>query len=413
MGRWANKYVIGLTGNIAVGKSVVRQMLQHLGAYTIDADGLSHQAMSPGAPAYKPVIDTFGQFILNPDKSINRSLLGSIVFANPEALRKLEAITHPIVGQAINTLISRSRQPFVVIEAIKLLEGELGKGVDAVWVVDAKPQTQYARLIQKRKMSQEAAKQRILTQGAQGEKLKSANVVINNDGNIEDTWKQVQSAFNKLAKPAPPPAAPTAPAPARPAPPAAKPAAPGARPAAPQPPAPAEEAIPTVDVDTTGVTVKRGMPSNAEEIAAYISKFTGKSIGKVDVMMAFGQKSYLLAADTSDATVGLIGWQVENLITCVDELYIAESPESAKVVYALIRAIEEASQELQSEVSFIFLPTGSAQTVLEPFLTSGYEITTVKDIKIPAWREAVQELLTEGQQILTRRLRKDRVLKPI
>jgi dephospho-CoA kinase len=384
-------------------------MLQHLGAYTIDADGLSHQAMSPGAPAYKPVIDTFGQFILNPDKSINRSLLGSIVFANPEALRKLEAITHPIVGQAINTLISRSRQPFVVIEAIKLLEGELGKGVDAVWVVDAKPQTQYARLIQKRKMSQEAAKQRILTQGAQGEKLKSANVVINNDGNIEDTWKQVQAAFNKLAKPAPPPAAPTAPAPARPAPPAAKPAAPPPA----QAEAPADEAIPTVDVDTSGITVKRGMPSNAEEIAAYISKFTGKSIGKVDVMMAFGQKSYLLAADTSDATVGLIGWQVENLITCVDELYIGESPEAAKVVYALIRAIEEASQELQSEVSFIFLPAGTSDAITEPFLTSGYETTTVKNIKIPAWREAVQELLTEGQLILTKRLRKDRVLKPI
>src|SRR5688572_33412928 len=71
--RWPNKYVIGLTGNIAVGKSVVRQMLQHLGAYTIDADGLSHQAMQPGAPAYKPVVETFGQFILGPDKRINRS----------------------------------------------------------------------------------------------------------------------------------------------------------------------------------------------------------------------------------------------------------------------------------------------------------------------------------------------------
>ena len=59
MSRWPNKYVIGLTGNIAVGKSVVRQMLQHLGAYTIDADGLSHQAMQPGAPAYKPVVETF------------------------------------------------------------------------------------------------------------------------------------------------------------------------------------------------------------------------------------------------------------------------------------------------------------------------------------------------------------------
>jgi len=91
--RWANKYVIGLTGNIAVGKSVVRQMLQHLGAYTVDADGLTHRAMAPGAPAYKPVVDTFGQFILDADKNINRAMLGQIVFSNPDALAKLEAIS--------------------------------------------------------------------------------------------------------------------------------------------------------------------------------------------------------------------------------------------------------------------------------------------------------------------------------
>ena len=75
MSRWENKYVIGLTGNIAVGKSVVRQMLQHLGAYTLDADGLSHQAMMPGAPAYRPVVETFGRFMLNEDGTINRARL--------------------------------------------------------------------------------------------------------------------------------------------------------------------------------------------------------------------------------------------------------------------------------------------------------------------------------------------------
>ena len=117
---------VGLTGNIAVGKSVVRQMLQHLGAYPIDADGLSHQAMQPGAPAYKPVVDTFGQFILGPDKRINRALLGQIVFSNPEALAKLEAIVHPVVRQAINTLVARSKQRVVVIEAIKLLATRYG-----------------------------------------------------------------------------------------------------------------------------------------------------------------------------------------------------------------------------------------------------------------------------------------------
>ena len=115
MSRWANKYVIGLTGNIATGKSVVRKMLQHAGAYTIDADQLAHQAMMPGAPAYKPIIDTFGQFIIGPDKQINRQLLGKMVFGNPEALKKLEAITHPIVRQGVDVLVKRAKQRVVVV----------------------------------------------------------------------------------------------------------------------------------------------------------------------------------------------------------------------------------------------------------------------------------------------------------
>ena len=196
MSRWPNKYVIGLTGNIAVGKSVVRQMLQHLGAYTIDADGLSHQAMQPGAPAYKPVVETFGQFIIGPDKRINRALLGQMVFANPVALTKLESIVHPIVRQAINTLVARSKQRVVVIEAIKLLESGLADMTDVVWVVDASPETQLKRLMQKRNMTETDARQRISGQNAQSDKLVRANLVIHNDGNVEDTWKQVQEAWN-------------------------------------------------------------------------------------------------------------------------------------------------------------------------------------------------------------------------
>ncbi|NWF68524.1 MAG: dephospho-CoA kinase, partial [Chloroflexi bacterium] len=218
MSRWPNKYVIGLTGNIAVGKSVVRQMLQHLGAYTIDADGLVHQAMAPGAPAYKPIVDTFGQFILNAEKQIDRAILASVVFANPAALAKLEAITHPIVGQAINVLVSRAQQSVIVVEAIKLLEGDLAKLVDAVWVVDAKAETQIKRLMDKRKMPEAEARQRVAAQNPQVEKLAKANIIIHNDGNVEETWKQVQSAWTAIPKPAAPAAAAPAPKPAAAAP---------------------------------------------------------------------------------------------------------------------------------------------------------------------------------------------------
>lgn len=398
MGRWADKYVIGLTGNIAVGKSVVRQMLQHLGAYTIDADGLAHQAMAPGAPAYKPVIDTFGQFILNPDKTINRAMLGNIVFSNPDALKKLEAITHPIIGGAINTLAKRAKQRVIVIEAIKLLEGDLKDAVDAVWVVNAKPQTQYTRLVGKRKMSEEDAKQRILGQNSQEDKVKAATVVINNDGNIEDTWKQVQAAWTKITASTPPPAE-------------AKPAAQQPAASTPEPAATTEDAAPPPP--DTGIIVKRGMPGNAEVIAELINKFNSEEISRTDVIMSFGQKSYLLAQTEDGTTAGLVGWQVENLITRADELYIEDNAPKSDVVYALIYAIEEASRELQSEVSFIFVSENAGDELIQPIIKSGYETTTVKDIKIPAWREAVQETFTDGVTILTKKLRQDRVLKPI
>jgi dephospho-CoA kinase len=155
------------------------------------------------------------------------------------------------------------------------------------------------------------------------------------------------------------------------------------------------------------------MPANAEVIAAFINKMTGQSLNRMDIMLSFGQKSYLLAYNSSEQVMALMGFQVENLITRVDEFYIEPSAINAGVVYALVDSIEEASKALQSEVGFFFLPTNAGQDLLQPFLTNGYEVTTVKDIKIPAWREAVQEVYSDSVQILTKKLRKDRVLKPI
>jgi dephospho-CoA kinase len=391
-------------------------MLQHLGAYTIDADGLSQQATAPGAPAYKPVVEAFGQVILNPDKTINRKALANIVFSNPALMEKLEGVVHPIVGGAINTLVQRSTKPIIVIEAIKLLEGDLMNAIDAIWVVNAKPQSQYLRLVSKRKMTEEEAKQRILGQNPQAIKLKAASVVIDNDGNIEETWKQVQSQWQKVPQPsAPAPMPPPAPAqPASPTKPAA-PATPSATPAPAPKPAPTASAPAKAApaIDTSGVTVKRGMPSNAETIAEFMNKRDGRNVSRVDIMMAFGQKSYLLAETQDGVTAAIVGWQVENLITRVDDLLLDPAAPVASVVYALVHSIEEASQELQSEVSFIFLPSAVGDDIKQPILQSGYELTTIKDIKVPAWREAVQEMVTDGIQILSKKLRQDRVLKPI
>jgi dephospho-CoA kinase len=382
-------------------------MLQHLEAYTIDADSLTHRAMAPGAPAYKPVIDTFGQFILDADKNINRALLGTIVFSNPGALARLEAIVHPIVGGAVATLISRATQKVVVIEAIKLLEGDLGKAVDEVWVVDASPETQLKRLMEKRKMSEAEARQRIAAQPPQAEKISKAAVVIQNDGNVEETWKQVQAAWVTIQKKiagmgSAAPAAAPATQPPQPA--AAPPAAPVAAPAA----------APAVPVDIK-VHIRRGMPSHAEAIANFINASAAKTVTRMDIMMAFGQKSYLIAQDQADRMLGVMGWQVENLITRVDECYLTPSVPLPPVVDGLIAAIEAASRDLQSEVAYFFLPDTLPADLAQSFQSAGYDLTTVDQIKIPAWRESVQEILSEfkSARIFSKKLREDRVLKPI
>jgi dephospho-CoA kinase len=285
-----------------------------------------------------------------------------------------------------------------VIEAIKLLEGDLAQAVDAVWVVDASPQTQLQRLIQKRKMPEAVAKQRIAAQNNQVDKLAQAHVIITNDGNVEDTWKQVQDQWNQIRQKLIQQAqadAPTLPV----------------RPVA--TPAPASPAAARTDLS---VEVKRGMPGNAESIASFISSVTGQSVSRMDIMMAFGQKSYLLAQDSAGKQVGVMGWQVENLITRTDEIHLESGFPPAPIISALVSAIEDASMDLQSEVSFIFLPNSAGDAIIHPFLNHGYEATTVKDIKIPAWREAVQEVVAGSDmqfRILTKKLREDRVLQPL
>jgi dephospho-CoA kinase len=417
VGRFPNKYVIGLTGNIATGKSVVRQMLQHLGAYTIDADQLAHQVMMPGAPAFKPIVNTFGQFIVGQDGRIDRAILGKMVFGNAEALKKLEDITHPAIRQGIATLVTRAQQRVVVVEAIKLLEGDLASMVDSIWVVDAQPLTQYKRLIEKRKMSEADAKQRIQSQNSQAEKVKRANIVIKNDSNVDDTWKQVQSGWEKIRQeltgvtPAPTPAVPAPSVPATP------PPAPTPAPQAPvkPPPSPSVSApAPSAPVASGDIAVKRGTPSNAELIATFVSSATGSEVTRMDIMLAFGEKSFHIGEAKDGTIVGIVGWTVENLVTRIDEFYVSNGTQVESVANAMVLAVEEASGQLQSEVAFFFLETNTNVAILNAIKNAGYATITLQEIKIPVWRDAVGEA-TRGKQVtvLWKQLRTDRVLQPI
>jgi hypothetical protein len=132
--------------------------------------------------------------------------------------------------------------------------------------------------------------------------------------------------------------------------------------------------------------------------------------------MAFGQKSYLLLQDDAENVIALLGWTVENLVTRMDEFYLKGGVSIPSAIHAVVIAVEEASQELQSEAAFLFLTKDTAAEVTEAFKADGYAvIETIKEIKIPIWREAVEETLRADSErtILWKQLRQDRVLQPI
>ena len=190
--------IIGLTGNIGVGKSAALDVLRKLGAQTIDADKVAHSVMTPGGRAYDAVGEAFGPTILLSDGAINRRQLANIVFAYPEKLAQLEAIVHPAVEQAVQDEIDAADAPVVVIEAIKLLEGELKSICDEIWVVTAPEEVQIARLMEDRGMTEQEARRRMRSQSPQDWKAARADVVIVNDSDLAALEARVTRAWEEM-----------------------------------------------------------------------------------------------------------------------------------------------------------------------------------------------------------------------
>lgn len=192
------KTLIGLTGNIACGKSTVLHRLAQLGAHTIDADQLIHSMLKRGGAAYAPVVAEFGAQILEDDGEIDRRALGMIVFSDPDRLRRLEEIEHPIVRDLIDADIKGAAEQVVVVDAIKLIESGWADKCDTVWAVTCRREQQVERLVRTRGYSLEEAETRIDAQSPQADKVARADVVIDNSGTIEDTYRQVDAAWQAL-----------------------------------------------------------------------------------------------------------------------------------------------------------------------------------------------------------------------
>ncbi|MBA3534803.1 MAG: dephospho-CoA kinase [Ardenticatenales bacterium] len=195
--------LIGLTGNIASGKSSVARLLIERGAVHLDADALVHELYRPGTEVTSAIAAQFGEQVLAPDGSVERRALGEIVFSDAAALRALEGIVHPHTGRIIAERMEASATqpdppPAMVIEAVKLIESGRHSMMDQVWFVVARPEVQGQRLMENRGWSEAEAQARLEAQAPIKERLHLADVIIENSGSLETLERQVSDGWERL-----------------------------------------------------------------------------------------------------------------------------------------------------------------------------------------------------------------------
>lgn len=194
--------LVGLTGGIGAGKSTVAAQLKERGAHVIDADQLAREAVAPGSDGLASLRDAFGPSILTSDGSLDRAALGQLVFKDEASRKTLESIVHPQVKRLSEAAIEQYRAAYphgVVIYDIPLLvESKNSYDFDRVVVVSASPELRASRLVELRGMSPDEAGRRIAAQATEAERLAIATDVIDANGTLEETHKQVDSLWTEL-----------------------------------------------------------------------------------------------------------------------------------------------------------------------------------------------------------------------
>ena len=204
-GPWGDITIIGLTGPIGCGKTTVAAMLARLGGTVVDADALTREVMAPGQPALDAIRARFGDAVFEPSGALDRSALGAIVFEDDAALRDLEAIVHPRVRELIEERVehaARAGAPFLVVEAIKLIEGGLADRCDETWLIECSADVQRERLAG-RGMEPVDVERRLAAQGADlAERLATrADRRIVTDGPKEKIRERVEDALADVLAP--------------------------------------------------------------------------------------------------------------------------------------------------------------------------------------------------------------------
>ncbi len=357
-----DKYVIGLTGNIATGKSVVARMLERLGAKVIDADRLVHWLLDNDKALQQAVVREFGKDILDKEGRIIRKRLAAKVFGKPEALKKLEALVHPRVIKWVQWLIDNAKERVIVVEAIKLVEAGMHSRYDALWVVTCPEEEQLRRLIEIRGMTPQEAIARLKSQPPQEAKLALADVIIYNDGPLSRTWEQVKAQWEKIIATL----------------------------------KPEEEKVPRA-----ALVARKAYRKDLPAFARFLS------ISEEEALEKLLQKGYIIALQGEEA-VGILGWNAENLVASIDEVKI--KGEDFSILSAMLKALEDEASILMCEVAIVALPLESSTA--KAFESFGYTPAELEKLYRP-WQEEARKILKEGETLFIKKIRETIITQPI
>ncbi|MCA9979714.1 MAG: dephospho-CoA kinase [Anaerolineales bacterium] len=394
---WPNKLIIGLTGNIATGKSAIMREAARRGALTIDADQVVHQILDQEEAIQDKIKAAFGEAVSLPNGRVNRAALGSIVFKDPKALQKLEDIVHPLVRPKVHEIIANTNASIVFIEAIKLLEGDLVKECDQIWVANCGKYLQLQRLIISRGLDEDHAFERIMAQPPQAEKVARADVVIETSGPLTSTMQQVHEAWSKLSltEDAPQPAAKPAPPPV-----ASKPEPVAEAPVEKVMPPEVEEGDTAEDLD---IIVRRARPSDIPSIMLLIHKSTNGRVKpkRAEILMSLSERGYLIGQN--DGTVSaVVGWYTDKGFASVEQMYIHPPEAMGTTGAAVLNEVTKSANELMCEAIFAFFDADEEDDspAIKLLEDNGFEHVTPAVINDwpRVWNQSYKETIPEGRE---------------
>jgi dephospho-CoA kinase len=390
--RWPDKLVVALTGNIATGKSVIMRLAAERGALTIDADKLVHHILNTDATVQRKIEDAFDGEVRHPGGGIDRRKLGAIVFDDPQALTRLEHITHPTVRKLMVTQVDADPARIVMIEAIKLLESGFAADCDVIWVTRCPERTQIQRLTVCRGLDEATAIKRVKAQPPQEKKVAVADVVIDTNGTMIDTEQRFNHAWERLVNNLPITDISKMDSQWR-----------------------SVSEIQDQTIKKTGTTpldkliVRRGKPADIPSILLLIQRATKGAVNmkRSDMLASFGERGYLIGQEGTQIST-IAGWSADNQVATIETIFISPLEAAGITGAAVLEEVESTARSLICEVILALPPRYGAKRISKLFLERGYEVTDIESLPKP-WQDAIAGHKKENKSILMKVLRSTRL----